>query len=199
MHYSCNVFPNLHRVRRYHLDHRSVLGVLTAEECDATVAMAKSPDDFVRSELFLPGGLRHVRDSDLTWIVQDQTNQWLFERIAGVAANLNREFFDFDLDGSMRAFQLTRYKPNQHYSWHQDLGTHDMSRRKLTVSVQLSSPDDYDGGGLEFFRADDDIAQAPVHRGSLVAFPSWMTHRVKPVTRGHRWSIVTWLEGPPFR
>jgi predicted 2-oxoglutarate/Fe(II)-dependent dioxygenase YbiX len=41
--------------------------------------------------------------------------------------------------------------------------------------------------------------QAPTHQGSLVAFPSFMTHRVTPVTRGLRWSLVTWLEGPPFR
>jgi PKHD-type hydroxylase len=199
MQYKTNVFPGLGRIRRYHLDYRGVLGVFTAEECAAILAMGDEDGEFSRSELFLPGDARRVRDSDLKWIELDVGNEWLFERIAGIAANLNRDYFDFDLDGTMRAFQLTRYRPNQHYSWHEDLGSHELSRRKITLSVQMSPPQDYDGGVLEFFHAEENIAQAPTHQGSLVAFPSFMTHRVTPVTRGLRWSLVTWLEGPPFR
>jgi PKHD-type hydroxylase len=199
MHYRSSIFPTLQRIRRYHLDFRGVLGVLTAEECQAVIAMADAEGAFIRSELFQPGDPRHVRDSDLAWIEPHPGNEWLFDRVANVVNNLNRDYFEFDLDGSMRAFQLTRYKPNQHYSWHEDLGSHELSRRKITVSMQLSPPEDYDGGVLEFFHAEDKVVPASTHQGSLVAFPSFATHRVTPITRGHRWSIVTWLEGPPFR
>src|SRR5688572_13486584 len=104
MHYTTSVFPALGRMRRYHLDFRGVLGVFTAEECAAILAMGDAAGEFTRSELFLPGDARHVRDSDLNWIELGAANAWLFDRIAGVAANLNRDYFDFDLDGAMRAF-----------------------------------------------------------------------------------------------
>ena len=77
-----------------------------------------------------------------------------------------------------------------------DIGHNVAIRRKLSMTVQLSPPEEYDGGELEFMipalSADKSI-------GSLCVFPSWMLHRVRPITRGHRWSLVSWICGEPFR
>jgi PKHD-type hydroxylase len=64
--------------------------------------------------------------------------------------------------------------------------------------VQLSAPEDYDGGQLEL-RDGDEIVSGPRDAGTIVAFPSWVIHRVTPVTRGLRRSLVVWVGGPPFR
>lgn len=199
LNYSTQVFQVLHSVRKYDLDYRVVLDALTAAECNSIIKDGIEKLSVAHSELFTYDGRERVRDSGVSWVLPNPATSWLFERVASIAANLNKTFYEFDLDGSVRAFQLTRYDPNQHYSWHRDLGANAESRRKLTISVQLSSPDEYDGGTLQFFRSETNIAEAPKTKASLAAFPSWMTHRVTPVTRGIRWSLVTWLEGPPFR
>jgi PKHD-type hydroxylase len=64
------------------------------------------------------------------------------------------------------------------------------------MSVQLSEPDEYEGGELEFLNFEQPI---PKDIGSLIVFPSYLVHRVNPVTRGLRRSMVSWISGPPFR
>ena len=71
------------------------------------------------------------------------------------------------------------------------------SARKLSLSVQLSDGADYDGGDLRFPGPTDE--PAPRERGALIAFPSFVTHRVEPVTRAERLSLVSWISGRPFR
>jgi PKHD-type hydroxylase len=71
-------------------------------------------------------------------------------------------------------------------------------RRKLTFVVQLSAPDDYDGGTLET-NADGIVRQASRAVGSALMFPSFVLHRVAPVTRGERYSLTLWSHGPAFR
>jgi len=63
--------------------------------------------------------------------------------------------------------------------------------------VQLSNPADYEGGEFEFLLVTDELG--PRSRGSLIAFPSYLAHRVRPVTSGTRLSLVSWIGGPPFR
>jgi PKHD-type hydroxylase len=78
-----------------------------------------------------------------------------------------------------------------------DIGTGAMSQRKLSLTLQLSPPEAYEGGGLEFFGA----GELSVSRlqGTLIAFPSFLHHRVTPITRGKRESLVMWWHGPAFR
>lgn len=77
-----------------------------------------------------------------------------------------------------------------------DLGAGENSGRKLSLSIQLSPPYDYSGGQLEFQNID-----SPADRGigSLIAFPSFIQHRVTPVDSGVRSSLVVWVHGKPFR
>ena len=86
------------------------------------------------------------------------------------------------------------------YDWHVDHGGHQSGGRKLSVVVQLSDPLTYEGGELQFGQATDDkIEVADKNKGCVVLFPSYMRHRATEVTKGTRYSLVTWITGPPFR
>ena len=105
--------------------------------------------------------------------------------------------YGFELTGFYEGAQVARYAPGGHYDWHVDVGEQLQSARKLSLSIQLSDGSEYEGGDFRFLGPTD--APAPRARGSLIAFPSFVTHRVEPVTQGERLSLVSWISGPPFR
>ena len=104
--------------------------------------------------------------------------------------------YRFELYGFFEGAQIATYTEGGHYKWHIDVGSELSSNRKLSVTVQLTDPTEYEGGGLEFMNVDQTVSRAI---GSLIVFPSFLMHRVVPVTRGTRQSMVTWISGPPFR
>ncbi|MCK6649860.1 MAG: 2OG-Fe(II) oxygenase, partial [Bacteroidia bacterium] len=70
--------------------------------------------------------------------------------------------------------------------------------RKLSISVQLSDAVEYEGGELQFM-INQNIVTAPKEKGTAIIFPSFALHRVLPVTKGNRMSIVGWIAGPAYR
>lgn len=144
------------------------------------------------------GSSPKVRDSYVSWMFPNEITGWIFERLEGVVKNVNEQFFRFDLDGFFQGFQFTKYTaPGQHYTWHVDRG-HGMGVRKLSLSVLLSDPDDYEGGDLEL-KFGEDPQRAERKRGIITLFPSYALHRVTPVTKGTRYSLVAWVSGPSFK
>ena len=71
------------------------------------------------------------------------------------------------------------------------------STRKLSVSIQLTDPEEYEGGELNFF-INKDVIEAPKTKGTVIIFPSFFMHKVKMVTKGVRKSLVIWIHGPVF-
>lgn len=139
-----------------------------------------------------------IRDSYVHFVYPNQTTDWVFARLTGVIQAINQAFFGFDLTGMEQGLQYTRYAaPGEHYDWHIDRGLH-IGTRKLSLSLQLSDPDDYEGGDLELWFGGEPI-KAPRERGMITLFPSWALHRVTPVTAGVRRSLVVWVSGPSFR
>jgi PKHD-type hydroxylase len=110
------------------------------------------------------------------------------------------EGFCLDLTGFGTGCQIARYSSDVqgHYDWHIDLGTGRFSTRKLSLTLQLSAPESYRGGDLEFHLSGLDRTRMR-QQGTLIAFPSFHEHRVTPVTQGERFSLVAWADGPPFR
>jgi len=156
--------------------------------------------------------LKKKRDSNIVWL----NDRWIYKEIQPFIHQANRlAGWNFDWDFS-ESCQFTKYKLNQFYDWHCDSwenvydnpnnkDTHGKIR-KLSVTCSLSSPEDYEGGELEFdFRNMDPDKQSVRKcaeikpRGSIVVFPSHVWHRVKPVTKGTRYSLVIWNLGYPFR
>ncbi|MCR4378377.1 MAG: 2OG-Fe(II) oxygenase, partial [Rhodospirillales bacterium] len=139
-----------------------------------------------------------VRQSSLVWLPESDELAWVHTRMVRLAADANNQFFHYALDGFEEQLQMAAYGPGHYYDWHIDRGRGNVAgRRKLTLSVQLSEPDDYQGGELEI-NADGHPFQAPREQGTAVAFCAATLHRVAPVVSGLRHSLVAWIHGPDF-
>ena len=114
----------------------------------------------------------------------------------------NALFFNFDISNQLSNIRMLRYEDTGKYDWHLDIGNEETSVRKITAIVQLSDENDYEGGDFEFSMSNDkgdDNCYGSRKKGSLILFPSYLGHRVRPVTSGIRYSIVTWILGNSFK
>lgn len=141
-----------------------------------------------------------IRTSKVGWFQLNYDTSFIYDRLAYLSRSLNGQAFDFDLFGFNEDLQYTVYDTEgSHYEWHMDKGSIDQAPRKLSLTLQLSDPEDYEGGVLEFMIGGSKIIQAEKTRGMLYAFPSYIMHRVTPVTKGVRKSLVAWISGPKFK
>ena len=157
--------------------------------------------------------LKKKRDSNIVWMGE----KWIYKEIQPYIHRANQNAgWNFEWDHS-ESCQFTKYTKGQYYDWHCDSWDQPYQKeqgdpsngkiRKLSVTVTLSDPKDYKGGELEFdFRNLDPDKKRNIHKckeilpkGSLVVFPSFVWHRVCPVTRGERNSLVIWNLGYPFK
>lgn len=144
---------------------------------------------------------KSYRNSEISWITQDQNSFWVYEKLAWIVRQLNGQFYKFDLHGFSEDFQYSTYKSESsgHYNWHIDSGSTDgFPPRKLSLVLQLSDPSEYDGGELELY-TQSDIQRVNKEKGLIALFPSYTLHRVTPVTSGVRKTLVAWISGPAFR
>ena len=167
---------------------------LSPEECATVIDLAATlPSVAGQVEL----GADTHRVGRVAWIEPGEGHDWLFHKIGALFAQVNRRYYGFEMAGLVDALQFTEYGAGQHFHWHMDIGREQTSLRKLSLTVQLSSPADYEGGALEF------VGLGPMEesrqQGSGTFFPAYMAHRVTPVTGGIRRSLVAWGSGAPFR
>ena len=163
---------------------------------------------------------KEKRNSQNAWI---PTTHWCAGFLWHYIQRANRENFLYDLrniDGE--SMQFTRYEAGQFYGWHNDAGLATQYKpisvgnrseglgqdflnenieiiRKLSFTLQLSDPDDYEGGNVQFLDESGKSYFAPRQRGCLVLFDSRTSHRVLKVTKGIRKSIVGWTVGPRWK
>ena len=176
--------------------YKRINGVLDADQCARIIALHEGRDPMVSQ---MAVDKTSVRNSDLYWLDAGEPGlAWMYEQVRAAVFEFNARTFQFELDGAMD-MQLTRYAEGQHYDWHADLSGKGSSRRKLSVSILLNAPKEFDGGDIQFFESDSHKPAFPLARGDAVIFPSWYKHRVLTVTQGVRWSLVSWWTGPPFR
>ena len=124
---------------------------------------------------------------------------WVMGKILNIILPVNNEIFHFDLGkGNRFQFNLIRYDPGGQYNAHIDLGEDTItSLRKISFTVLLN--DSYEGGKLRFGSLPSLSKNYP-EKGGMIIFPSYLTHRVEPVTAGVRWALVGWIVGDnPFR
>ena len=140
-----------------------------------------------------------IRVTRTAWMAPGPETAWIYERMQKVARAMNEGVYQFELSGFSENFQYTIYHGDAggHYGWHVDQGPMKV-RRKLSFSVQLSDPASYEGCDLEF-QGGNKTETAPRDRGAVIAFPSYVLHRVTPCTRGTRKALVAWTTGPQFR
>lgn len=149
------------------------------------------------------------RKSKIAFFNPDDTNRWIFERMCWVTEQLNNRFYEFDLNG-FAYMQYTTYNGDgeEKYDYHMDtiLGTDKPidtpETRKLSLILVLSDPSEYEGGEFQLQTGDpspERMMTVEQLKGRVIAFPSFMIHRVAPVTSGLRKSVVTWVDGPKFK
>ena len=197
---------------------------LTPRFCDEVISYANSKKEV----LALTGGydkkkltkeviknIQRRRKSDLVWL----DDLWIYKELHPYIREANEKAgWNFDWERS-ESCQFTKYKLNQYYDWHCDSWDKPYNKpdtpehgkiRKLSMTCQLTDGSEYNGGELEFdFRNyDPHMRDESKHRiqckeilpkGSIIVFPSFVWHRVKPVTSGTRYSLVVWHLGRPFR
>ena len=201
-------------------------GVLTPKFCDDIIAYANQQKEVMaltggygdkklnKQEVL---DLKRKRNSDLVWL----SEPWIYKELHPYVRMANKNAgWNFQWDRS-EPCQFTKYKLNQYYDWHNDpwstpykrknINDPDNGRiRKLSMTCQLTDGSEYTGGELEFDFRDYDphMRDESKHikrvkellpKGSIVIFPSHLWHRVKPVTRGTRYSLVVWHLGYPFK
>lgn len=173
--------------------------IFTNEELDIIEKLV-SDDDLHLGEISGDTKDTSIRDSKIKFVESNiESNKWIFERFTGLINNANERFFKFDLS-RLESLQYTVYNEGQFYRDHMDLGYKNPNNavRKLSFTMQLSDPIDYDGGELLIKHGSEpDIARK--NRGAITFFPSYVIHEVTPVTRGTRKSIVGWVTGPHWR
>ena len=113
---------------------------------------------------------------------------------------LNRKFWNYDLEDAFE-FQLIKYDIGGNYNWHCDYGTAKRPGliRKLSMSIQLTPPEEYHGGELQVVNYGNRTITIPTDLGTVVVFDSKLPHKVWPVAWGQRISLVGWANGPRFR
>jgi PKHD-type hydroxylase len=168
--------------------------------CDKIIALAKKWEkggilNNLNSE---PQEKHDIRETDVTWC----NEQWVYDLVWDYLQVANRNSnWNFQID-CCEEMQIGRYNKDGHYDWHIDGNGFTRyendnpftcgKTRKLSMSVILN--DEFEGGEFEFFNK----VQVRSKRGTVLVFPSYMLHRVKPVTKGTRYSLVTWFCGEPF-
>lgn len=143
-----------------------------------------------------------VRETHISWLGQKPELMPIWAKLSKVVADVNRRYFQFDLTGFYEPMQLGIYSSdkNGHYDWHIDSGVKDsMPPRKLSMALTLSDPSEYEGGEFQVRITQDKPLTLETKRGRAWFFPSYTLHRVAPVTKGIRRSLVMWVGGPPFR
>lgn len=177
----------------------TVPGAFDEDECALLRQMIKTEDTRPGA---LSGGLteQNIRACDILWLDDEPGTDWIFRRLTRLAADANTQAFAFQVEGFDEGAQLIRYDAaiKGSYDWHTDRGrSRQTETRKLSMSIQISDEHAYEGGNLEL-NGDGTTLQASRTLGTAIIFPSFVLHRVTPVTRGERSVLVAWLHGPPF-
>ena len=166
------------------------------EQCKAIIDACESPL-WIQGEVDngqVDKKLRNVKQQGLMM----NEEGWPHTRILELMKQANEARYKFNVSGFMNydAPMIMEYGKGCHYDWHIDVGKA-VPNRKLSFTIQLSKPEDYEGGDLEFLGTEvksNDFRQ----QGTCVIFPSFLAHKISKVKSGTRMSIVGWVHGPTY-
>ena len=138
------------------------------------------------------------RITTISWIPFKDMPE-MYQEIEATMLKANNNHFGFDGMKLTELAQFTHYHEGGFYDWHMDndvQGKHQPPVRKISMTLLLSDPSTFEGGELEIMSKGK---TAKLKQGQAIFFASWLQHRVKPVTKGQRKSLVMWFGGPPFK
>ena len=183
-----------------------------------------SAKELTPKEQLETGNEYYARDCEVSWF----NDQWLYDLVWPYLLEANKESgWNWDIEWA-EGFQFTKYTKDGLYNWHNDGGSDHHAKyvkdnkdlpnpctddptfegrvRKISMTMNLTDPKEYDGGKLKFDLSkthDSGIDIMEIEeinrKGSIVFFPSFMSHTITPITRGTRYSLVLWVLGQPWR
>ena len=184
------------------------MNAFSAAECELIIQMCKSlPEQQATIGINSDPADESYRRSVVRWVDQSTSPQfkWVYDKFWNYLFLVNRDWYQFNVT-SLPPIQFTEYdesykgeyKSHQDVFWINDRQTH----RKLSMVLQLTEPTQYEGGLLAFenvsIHPSKEDYDAMKKVGTIIVFPSFVYHRLEPVTKGKRYSLVGWFEGPKF-
>lgn len=164
--------------------------------CNDIILKSKESEEVAGS--IMSGEETGYRKSNLRWMDDPDIYNLLWK----YAKEANRIAFGLDLT-DISPVQFTEYSSENQgkYDWHHDINWEQDTAfdRKVSVVLQLTNGDSYEGGDFEFKEVETPDLQKMRLKGTVLCFPSYLVHRVTPVTKGVRNSLVAWFEGPRWR
>jgi PKHD-type hydroxylase len=196
-----NKFVSNQRTNVNHFNYYYFTNAFTEQEIEEIIKIGESISKVTATTVGgdgVDGQVTNYRKSEVSWINRKENTKWIYDRISDLAIKANSEMWNFDIWDFQDDLQYTTYYGDGgHYDWHADLGV-GISNRKLSIVLQLSDPNDYEGGDLQM-NPGGNILTVPKEKGLICFFPSFMLHRVTPLTSGLRRSLVVWLCGANLR
>lgn len=193
-------FLRSHRTDIDHFNYYYFENGFTPEECDKIIEYATSLEKVSGTTIGDSSErISDYRKSEVAWIPEKNETMWIYNKISEMSKIANSGMgWNYDIWGYDDWLQYTTYYGDGgHYDWHVDLGP-GISNRKLSCVIQLSEPDEYEGGDLQL-NPGGVIKTVPRKRGQVTFFSSFVLHRVTPVISGKRISLVSWLSGANYR
>ena len=170
----------------------------TTQEVD-TIVNGSLEYEFQRAVIMDEGNTDKFRKSNIKWLPFDSKWEWVIDKIMSQVTEANNTIWNFELKSIIDNIQYTEYEGNGgHYDWHLDIGPGSISHRKISIVIQLSDPNDYVGGDLQIMTGSE-YTTIPRGKGNVVVFPSFLLHRVVPLTSGNRKSLVLWVGGDHYK
>lgn len=191
-----NTFPGYFGIDSRHMNEL----MFTSKECQTIIDLTK---DIYGGTAGVGADIngrveRKIRDAEIFILENDEENRWIYDKIIQAVSIANQVHYDYELSGIIHGLQLIKYTAtehsNGHYDWHIDAGTGSVATRKLSITVQLSDPTDYNDCNL-VVNDHGSVFSATRERGAINMFPSYMPHQVTPVTKGTRYALVIWVHG----
>jgi PKHD-type hydroxylase len=155
---------------------------------------------YVGGDFNAPGRVaEEIRKTDIAWLNATQENAWLFRKLTDVILQANQQWFGFELN-TIEALQYSVYNVGDFYDGHVDHHFQGAGQfpRKLSFSMQLTDPSEYEGGSTRLITSHEPFA-IPKTKGSITFFPSYTLHDVQPITKGTRKALVGWVLGPRWK
>lgn len=176
----------------------TIPNVFDAAQCTALIELAKTQaymsGDATISDQALDN--KSIRNSKNYFLAHTDQTDFYYQRTMAVFQKYN-DLMQFHIS-TLEPLQILAYKPNGFYHWHIDVGTEQFSTRKISLVTLLSDPETFEGGRLEF-KTSGTPFETILKQGEAVLFPAYLLHRLKPVTKGLRYAMVTWAHGHAFR
>ena len=167
---------------------------LCKEIIDLSSTLKKEQGTILNKEV---GEQERRRQSTISWLPFNKM-QPMYDDLIYLVQKINRNHFGFSNIQITEEAQVSEYSKGQFYHWHTDSSI-DMNTeppvRKLSMTLLLNDPSEFEGGNLEI--AGKNLS--PMKQGHAAIFASFLQHRVTPVTKGVRKSLVVWFNGEPFK